>query len=217
MEKLLCPSLMCADFTKLRSEVLSLDHAGIDLFHMDIMDGIYVPNLALGVEDFAAVRSLTKKPMDVHLMVKHPEKYIDLFKRLGANLIYFHPETANVSSSLISEIKNSGIKAGIAISPNISISYVKELLASVDNILIMTVNPGFSGEPFLDYTLPKIKEFCSQKNKYKYSVFVDGAISPEKVKHLSEIGVDGFILGSSALFGKKESYSKIIKKLRDLS
>ncbi|MCI1632774.1 MAG: ribulose-phosphate 3-epimerase [Liquorilactobacillus nagelii] len=217
MEKLLCPSLMCADFTKLRSEVLSLDHAGIDLFHMDIMDGIYVPNLALGVEDFAAVRSLTKKPMDVHLMVKYPEKYVGLFKRLGVNLIYFHPETANISSSLISEIKNSGIKAGIAISPNIPISYVKELLTSVDNVLIMTVNPGFSGEPFLNDTLPKIEEVCSQKSNYKYSVFVDGAISPEKVKYLSEMGVDGFILGSSALFGKKESYSEIIKRLRSLS
>ncbi|MFT8407503.1 MAG: ribulose-phosphate 3-epimerase [Liquorilactobacillus nagelii] len=217
MEKLLCPSLMCADFTKLRSEVLSLDHAGIDLFHMDIMDGIYVPNLALGVEDFAAVRSLTKKPIDVHLMVKYPEKYVGLFKRLGVNLIYFHPETANISSSLISEIKNSGIKAGIAISPNIPISYVKELLTSVDNVLIMTVNPGFSGEPFLNDTLPKIEEVCSQKSNYKYSVFVDGAISPEKVKYLSEMGVDGFILGSSALFGKKESYSEIIKRLRSLS
>ncbi|MFT8869733.1 ribulose-phosphate 3-epimerase [Liquorilactobacillus nagelii] len=216
MKKLLCPSLMCADFTKLRSEVLSLDDAGIDLFHMDIMDGIYVPNLALGVEDFAAVRSLTKKPMDVHLMVKYPEKYIDLFKRLGANLIYFHPETANISTSLISKIKSSGMKAGIAISPNISIPYVKELLISVDNILIMTVNPGFSGEPFLNYTLPKIKELCSLKDKYQYNVFVDGAISPEKVESLSRIGVDGFILGSSTLFGKEESYSQIVKKLRSL-
>jgi ribulose-phosphate 3-epimerase len=118
---------------------------------------------------------------------------------------------------LISEIKNSGIKAGIAISPNIPISYVKELLTSVDNVLIMTVNPGFSGEPFLNDTLPKIEEVCSQKSNYKYSVFVDGAISPEKVKYLSEMGVDGFILGSSALFGKKESYSEIIKRLRSLS
>lgn len=215
MKKILCPSLMCADFTNLRSEISSLDAAGVDIFHMDVMDGIYVPNLALGAEDFKATRSLTNKPMDVHLMVKHPEKYIDLFKQLNANLIYFHPETANIASSLINKIRNLGINPGIAISPNISIAYVEELLPIVDNILVMTVNPGFSGEPFLDYTLSKIKVFCSLKNKYNYNVFVDGAISPNKIKGLSKMGVDGFILGTSALFGKEEPYSKIVKKLRE--
>lgn len=207
---------MCADFTNIKSEVNELDQAGTDIFHMDVMDGTFVPNMALGLEDYKAVRSLTKLPMDVHLMVNNPQNIVPIFEKLGANIIYIHPDTDPMPSRTIDEIKTNGIHPGIAINPGTSIETIKELLPLVDYVLVMTVNPGFSGQSYLEYVNDKIKHLAELKNKYDFNLMVDGAISPEKIKLLSDLGVDGFIVGTSSLFGKDKTYKEIIKELKEL-
>jgi ribulose-phosphate 3-epimerase len=206
--------MMCADFTKLTQEVESLDAAGIDIFHMDVMDGSFVPNFALGVEDFKAIRALTDKPLDAHLMIQNPGNYIDLFaKDLGADIIYVHPEADPHIVSTLTKIKSHGKKCGIAINPETSIESIKELFNIIDNILVMTVNPGFSGQPYLDFVTNKIKKIVNYQETYHFKIVVDGAISVDKINELGKIGVNGFVLGTSALFNKDESYQVIMKNL----
>ncbi|MCV3327753.1 ribulose-phosphate 3-epimerase [Pediococcus ethanolidurans] len=213
---LICPSMMCADFSNIKEEVSSLDQAGVDVFHMDVMDGHYVPNVALGVEDYKAIRENTDTMMDVHLMVSNPDRYVDIFSSLKPNIIYIHPDTTPMVTRTIEQIRGKGIHPGIAINPAFSVAQVQELLPLVDYVLVMTVNPGFAGQPFLDYVIPKIETLATLKNKNQFKLMVDGAISPERISQLSKIGVDGFILGTSSLFGKNKSYSEIISELRKL-
>lgn len=215
-EKKLYPSMMCADFTQLSKEVHELNDTDIAGYHMDIMDGNFVPNMALGVEDYQAIRSMTKKPMDVHMMVQNPKNFVELFHELGADRIYIHVEADQIPTATLKNISDLGIEAGIAINPGTSVEQIKPLLPIVDTVLVMTVNPGFAGQKYLDYVEPKIQDLVSLKSKYNYQISVDGAISPEKIKHLSAMGVDGFILGTSALFGKENSYKSIIRDLMNL-
>lgn len=207
---------MCADFTDIKNEIKQLDDAGVDVFHMDVMDGAFVPNMALGVEDYKAVRSLTKTPMDVHLMVNNPQNFVPVFASLGANIIYIHPDTDPMPSRTLASIREKGIHPGIAINPGVSVATIKELLPLVDYVLVMTVNPGFAGQAYLEYVNDKIKDLSELKDKYQFQLMVDGAISPEKIKQLSEFGVNGFIVGTSSLFGKNKSYKKIVKELKEL-
>lgn len=216
MKKLICPSLMCADFTNIKKEVTELDKAGVDIFHMDIMDGAFVPNMALGVEDYKSVRGLTNTPMDVHLMVNNPQNFVPIFANLGANIIYIHPEADPMPSRTLAGIKEADIHPGIAISPGTSIATIKELLPLVDYVLVMTVNPGFAGQSYLNYVNDKIKDLVDLKSRYQFDLMVDGAISPEKIKLLSGFGVNGFIVGSSSLFGKGREYSEIVEDLKSL-
>lgn len=214
MEKLLCPSMMCADFANLKQDTINLDQAGTDIFHIDIMDGDFVPNFGAGLQDFELIRSVTDKLVDVHLMINNPGKYVEKFADMGADIIYVHPESEVQIARTIDVIKNKGKKAGIALNPGTSLSTVKELLPIVDYVMVMTVNPGFAGQKFLDYTVEKIEELVVLSKEYNFEVMVDGAISPEKVELLSKKGVTGFILGTSSLFGKKDSYKDIFNNLR---
>lgn len=215
LKKILCPSMMCADFTKLTSEVNSLENSGIDIFHMDIMDGSFVSNMALGTQDFKAIRSLTSKKMDAHLMVQNPKNFINLFANLGADIIYIHPEADQIPTGTLKQIADLGISPGIAINPGTSFSSIEPLLSMVNYVLIMTVNPGFSGQTYIDFVDAKLKELIKSKNKYGYKLIVDGAVSPTKVQILSNLGIDGFVLGTSALFDKQDTYGNIIKQLQN--
>ncbi|AVK99175.1 ribulose-phosphate 3-epimerase [Pediococcus inopinatus] len=216
MSILICPSMMCANFSNIKDEVNELDHAGVDIFHMDVMDGHYVPNVALGVEDYKAIRKNTDTMMDIHLMVSNPDQYVNIFSDLNPDIIYVHPDTTSMITRTIEEIRKRGIHPGIAINPAISVPQIQELLSLVDYVLVMTVNPGFAGQPFLDYVIPKIETLASLKNGKNFKLLVDGAISPERISQLAKIGVDGFILGTSALFGKNKAYGEIIPSLREL-
>ncbi|MDV7719647.1 ribulose-phosphate 3-epimerase [Pediococcus ethanolidurans] len=214
MERLICPSLMCADFSKIKTEVETLESANVDIFHMDVMDGDFVPNLALGREDYETVRKLTNKPMDVHLMVQNPANFVNLFVSLGADIIYIHPEADQQPAKTIDSIRLKGKHPGIAINPGTSIAMVEELIPLVDYVLVMTVHPGFSGQKYLNYVDTKIKELVKLQRFNSFKLMVDGAISPEKINALSEVGVNGFIVGTSSLFGKRESYKKIVQELK---
>lgn len=214
-EMLLCPSMMCANFSNLKKEVEDLENAGIDMFHMDIMDGTFVPNFGMGIQDFEFIRSTTNKMVDAHLMVMNPGNHVEMFANLGADIIYIHPEADMHPARTLDKIHLLGKKAGIAINPGTSVDSIKDMLPLVDYLMVMTVNPGFAGQKFLDYIYNKIDQLIEIKDQYNFKIMVDGAISPEKIHELSSKGVTGFILGTSTLFGKESSYKEIIDQTRN--
>lgn len=216
MEKLLCPSMMCADFANLEKEMHELEHAGVDIYHCDIMDGNFVPNITLGITDIKAIRKYTKKMIDCHLMIENPSEKVDWFIDAGADLIYIHPESERYVVKTLAYIKEKGKLAGIAINPDTSIESIKEMLSLCDYIMIMTVNPGFAGQKFIDFTKEKIKNLLELKKIYGFKIMIDGSCSPQVIEDLSKMGCDGFVLGTSALFGKEKSYTEIIKELRNI-
>lgn len=217
MEKLLCPSMMCANFGHLQQEIKDLEDAGIDIFHIDVMDGSFVPNFGMGLQDIEYICQIAKKPCDVHLMIQNPDQYIEMFADMGARIIYVHPETDKHITRTLQKIKDTGACAGIAINPGTSFEMVKECLYLVDYVLIMSVNPGFAGQKYLDFVTHKFKIFVDEASRFGgYKVMIDGACSPEKIAILSKMGVEGFILGTSALFGKGKSYKEVCQELRAL-
>ncbi|WP_225419236.1 ribulose-phosphate 3-epimerase [Lacticaseibacillus songhuajiangensis] len=214
MNKLLYPSMMCANFENLANEVHALSDAGIDAFHMDIMDGSFVPNFGMGMQDYEYIVGATDVPVDAHLMIMNPGNYIDFFADKGAKIIYFHPEAELQPARTVDKIHARGMQAGIAIDPGTSVESVRSLLTIADRALVMTVNPGFAGQKYLSFVDEKIDELASLQKELCFDIVVDGAISEERVLTLSKHGVRGFVLGTSALFGKKESYANIIARLK---
>lgn len=214
--KLLCPSMMCADFSHLQKEVGDLNQAGVDIYHCDIMDGEFVPNMTMGINDIRTIRRYTDKLIDCHLMIENPGNKVDWFINAGVDLIYIHPESERYVIKTLSHIKDCGKLAGLALNPDTSIETVSEMLELVDYVLVMTVNPGFAGQKFIDFTKKKIKKLVDLKSDYHYKIMIDGACSPDIIKELSTIGADGFILGTSALFGKERSYTELVEELQKL-
>lgn len=216
MEKILCPSMMCADYGNLKDEIVALDKAGVDIFHCDVMDGSFVPNMTMGIMDIKTIRKYTDKLVDAHLMIENPSTKIDLFIDAGVDLIYIHPEAERYVIKTLAYIKSKGVKAGIAINPDTSIETVYEMLNLVDYVMVMTVNPGFAGQPFIDFMRDKIKRLVELKKERDFKIIIDGAMSPEKIKEMSELGADGFILGTSSLFGKDVDYTTAVNQLREM-
>lgn len=215
-EKLLCASMMCANFENLGAEVDEVEAAGIDVFHLDVMDGQFVPNFGMGLQDieFICKRAHIKK--DIHLMIENPGFYINKFADMGIDIIYIHPEVDVHSMRTLQEIKDRGIKAGVAINPGTAADTIRPLLSLVDYVLVMSVNPGFAGQTYINCVDEKIDQLLELRTTYDFEIVIDGACSPQKIADLSVKGVKGFVLGTSALFGKEVSYETIIKSLRDL-
>lgn len=213
-----CPSLMCVDFSKLESELNSLEEAGVDMFHIDVMDGNFVPNFALGIEDIKAVSKLSKIPYDVHLMVTNPTPYIEKFAQLGCDIIYVHVETLMHVHRTLNQIKSTGKKVGVAINPGTPLVVLEDVLDLIDVVLIMSVNPGFAGQPFIANSIDRIKRLNSmiKDRNLNTTIAIDGAISPDIIKQLSPY-VEYFILGTAGLFNKDKSYKQTINELRNLS
>ena len=214
----LLASMMCADFSNLRQEVDLLNEAGVDSFHIDIMDGRYVPNFAMSLNDLKCIRSLTDKPLDVHLMVEHPNNTIDLFTsnlRKG-DIVYIHPEAEYHPSTTLQKIINAGMIPGIAINPGTSVENVRMLLTIVKKVLVMSVNPGNASQMFLPYVKEKYDQLLKLKDAMDFDIYWDGACSMDKITCYAPMGVKGFVLGTQLLFGKDRSYKDIIDEIRNI-
>lgn len=214
MEMLLCPSMMCADLGCMAREVRELDRAGADIFHCDVMDGTYVPNITLGLPDIRSIRSHTRKPVDAHLMIENPSKLLPLFLDAGCDIIYLHADSERYVGKSLLTIRRAGRKAGLVINPDQSVEQVRQLLPLADYVMVMTVYPGFSGQKYLEHVSEKLMTLLCEKEKYGFKLMIDGACDPQRIRHLSALGVDGFVLGTSALFGKTDSYQSILADLR---
>ncbi|SEJ87631.1 ribulose-phosphate 3-epimerase [Propionispira arboris] len=209
-------SMMCANYGHLEHEVKILEDAGIDSFHIDIMDGQFVPNFAMGLQDLEFIRKATKKEVEVHLMIKKPGSYLDLFINRGVDTIYIHPEADYHPSTTLQKIIEAGIKPGIAINPGTSIESILELLYIVDKVLIMSVNPGHAGQIYLPYVGQKVDKLLAMKDEYNIDVYWDGACGMDKIETFAPKGMKGFVLGTTVLFGKNRSYGDILADLRKI-
>ena len=207
----IAPSLLSADFSKLASEIKKAERAGADMLHVDVMDGHFVGNITLGPFIVRAMRKVANIPLIAHLMIENPEKYIDDFAKAGSGMIIFHIETAKRPLELIHRIKRLGKKAGVSLKPNTHVSSIRRLLPFLDEVLVMTVEPGFAGQKFMASQLGKIREI---RKNFKKDIAVDGGINSETARLAGEAGANVFVAGTY-LFGSK-NMKGLIKKLRNM-
>ncbi|MDR3049993.1 MAG: ribulose-phosphate 3-epimerase [Elusimicrobiota bacterium] len=195
---IVAPSILSADFASLKDDIEKVEKAGADWLHIDVMDGHFVPNLTIGAMVVKSLRKYTKMFFDTHLMISDPKKYWKDFQKAGANLITIHKESNDISKAFIQEIKASGVKAGISIKPQTPISQILNLLPILDLVLIMTVEPGFGGQPFMEDMLEKIKELNSiiNKNKYNCIIEVDGGINAQTAPKCVQAGATALVSGN---------------------
>ena len=192
------PSILAADFANLSEECSKIDKSNADWFHLDIMDGLFVPNISFGMPVVSTIRQLTKKPLDVHLMIVQPEKYITEFINLGSNIITVHIEATNNLNQIINKIHESSLKSGIAINPQTPISDLKEYINKVDLICLMGVNPGFAGQKFIESTHRRLQELKHLiiSSGSSALIEVDGGVNKENYQQLKSNGADVLVAGS---------------------
>lgn len=192
------PSILSADFANLERDIRIVEEGGADYIHVDVMDGHFVPNITLGPNIVSAIRPVTKLPLDCHLMIENPEKYIEDFAKAGADIITVHVESTPHIHRAIQMIKNTGVRAGVVLNPGTPVAAVEYVLSECDMVLVMTVNPGFGGQSFIPETLKKIEKLKQLKeaNHYHYEIEVDGGIVPETAKQCKQAGADVFVAGS---------------------
>lgn len=214
----LTASMMCANYGNLEKEVKDLEKGGINSFHIDIMDGRYVPNFAMSLNDMAYIAKVAKKPLDVHLMIEHPNNHINLFlsKLRKGDTVYIHPEAEYHPSTTLQSIINAGMVPGIAINPGTSVETVIEMLRIVKKVLVMSVNPGNAGQMYLPYVGKKITKLLSLKEDMDFEVYWDGACGSDKILEYAPKGVKGFVLGTTLLFGKEKPYGETLQDIREL-
>lgn len=214
MKKIL-PSILSADFANLERDIKELESIGVDMFHIDVMDGNFVPNISFGFPIIESIRPKTDKIFDCHLMIANPENYVEQFCKVGCDMVSFHIEATNHADRVIQVIKNNGKKGGIVLNPQTSIESIKYLLPKLDYVLIMTVNPGFGGQKFIPEMLEKIEELTKlrEEKNYNFLIEVDGGINIETSKACRDKGADLLVCGSF-LFGasdKEKTLGELLK------
>lgn len=214
MPKLIAPSILSADFTRLGEEIRAVESAGADIIHFDVMDGHFVPNLTVGPMVLEAVRGITSLPIDAHLMVLNPDMVLEDFVKAGANYLSVHVEVCHHLHRTIQKIKGLKCKAGVALNPHTPVGSMGYVLDEVDFVLVMTVNPGFGGQKFIPGAFRKVQELDQIRREHglKFQIEVDGGVKVDNIAEISKAGVDIFVAGS-AIFQSK-NYGETLKKMR---
>ncbi|ANC76818.1 ribulose-phosphate 3-epimerase [Fictibacillus phosphorivorans] len=201
----IAPSILSADFSRLGDDIKAVEEAGADYIHVDVMDGHFVPNITIGPLVVQAIRPVTKLPLDVHLMIENPDRYIEEFAKAGADIISVHVEASPHLHRTIQLIKQQGVKAGVVINPATPVDSIKHILQDVDLVLLMTVNPGFGGQAFIESVVPKIKEVSDlvKTQGLNVEIEVDGGVNPKTARLCVEAGANVLVAGS-AIYGKQD-------------
>jgi ribulose-phosphate 3-epimerase len=216
MDHLVSPSLLAADFGNLEKDVLMINRSDADWLHLDIMDGVFVPNISFGFPVIEHVRKIAQKPLDVHLMIVDPDRYLMRFRDAGANILTVQYETCMHLQRTVTEIRNLGMRVGVALNPHTPVSLLKNILPYIDMVLIMTVNPGFGGQSFIMESFNKISELHNiiQSGGYNVLIEVDGGIDTENAAKLIKSGVNVLVAGSSVF--SSDDPVDTIRKLKRL-
>lgn len=198
MNRIISPSLLAADFGNLQKEIEMLNQSEADWVHLDIMDGVFVPNISFGMPVIAAINKLATKPLDVHLMIVDPDRYISKFKKAGADILTVHYEACTHLHRTIQAIKAEGMKAGVSLNPHTPVSLLEDIIHDLDLVLIMSVNPGFGGQSFIENTYNKVRELRVMINNAdsKTIIEVDGGVDDHNLVKLEDAGVNAFVAGS---------------------
>lgn len=214
--KKICPSLLSADFAGLKVQIDELERAGADILHCDIMDGSFVPNISFGAKIVSDINKITDLPLDVHLMINNPEKYITEFHKAGADYISVHYENNLHLNRIINQIREFGIKAGVVLNPATPVFMIDDIIEYSDYILIMSVNPGFGGQKFIPNSLNKIRQLKEKiiRNNYNCEIEVDGGVGVHNLRELSEAGADMFVCGASIF--NSGNMTETIRKMKTI-
>ncbi|MCR9257034.1 MAG: ribulose-phosphate 3-epimerase [Alphaproteobacteria bacterium] len=212
----IAPSILSADFSRLGEEIRAIDEAGCDYVHVDVMDGHFVPNITIGPMVVKAIRPITKKPLDVHLMIGPVDPYVDAFADAGADIISFHPEAGPHPHRTIQAIKARGVKAGLVLNPATPLSCLDHVLEELDLVLVMSVNPGFGGQSFIESALPKIEAIRAriEATGKAIDLEVDGGVNRETAARVISAGADVLVAGTATFTGGPGAYADNIKTLR---
>ena len=215
MKKIIAPSLLSCDFTRIEEESKMLNKSEADWFHLDIMDGVFVPNISFGLPIVSAFRKCTDKVLDVHAMIANPDDFIDEFKSAGTDILTIHYEACTHLHRTIQAIKSSGMKAGVALNPHTPVSLLESILPDLDMVLIMSVNPGFGGQKFIPETYNKVRslrEMCDKKN-LQTIIEIDGGVNLDNAPKLIEAGANALVAGSTVF--KSDNPTETIAKLKE--
>ena len=214
MKPIIAPSILAADFANLQREVLMLNESQADWIHVDVMDGIFVPNISFGIPVIKAIKKHAKKPLDVHLMIVQPERYVEAFKEAGADILSIHIEASIHLHRTIQQIKAVGMNAGVAVNPHTGIDQLKDIIADIDLVCIMSVNPGFGGQQFIENTFQKVaelKQLIAERNS-KALIEIDGGVNHQNAKPLLDAGANVLVAGNF-VFASSDPKS-VIKDLK---